>query len=304
MSNLEFFSVNSSKYVPGTGYRITKPASLNNPKNNAVMFISERYPEKKSAFDAVEQCLIFWPSCWDLPSKASTRNAFLPCTNPRVAYCEFFAENQIDGLCPPDETVFVNGAWIAKTAKIGKDTIIFPGAYIGGQVTIGDNCYIGAGAKIIGRCQIGNRVRIRENAVIGADGLSTDRDEYGHPRTMPQFGNVIIEDDVQIGANSVIARGAIDSTILHKGCKIDNLVFISHNVCVDEESFIVGMTLLFGSSSVGQRAQISGGCVVGNYVHIGNRSLLGMGSTANKTIPENTIAYGSPAKPIRNRCEE
>ena len=304
MQEVDFFSVDSGKYVPGTNYRITRPASLNNPKDHAVMFISEGYYEKTDVFNTVEQCLVFWPQNWEVPTEAAQKNAFVPCENPRVAYCDFFRQNHITGLISPDEVEVNNGAWIAKTAEIGSGTTVFPGVYIGGQVRIGQDCYIGAGARLLGNVSIGDRVCIRENTVIGADGLTTDRDEHGHPVGMPQFGGVIIEDDVQIGANCVVARGAIDDTILRKGCKIDNLTFVSHNVVVDEESFVVGMTLLFGSSSVGRQAQVSGGCVVGNYVHIGERSLLGMGAVANKSIPGNTIAYGNPAKPIRKRYEE
>lgn len=300
----KFFSVHSGKYVSGTDYEIVRPASLNVPKDHAVMFITESYLEKKTVFDRVNGCLIFWPERWEIPAWAAEQNAFCPCKNPRVAYCRFFSENQITGLPVPDEIEMVRGAWIAKTARIGRGTTVFPGAYIGGEVMIGEDCYIGAGVTIIGRVLIGDRVCIRENTVLGADGLSTDRDETGRPTTMPQFGGIVIENDVKIGANSVIARGAIDDTVLHQGCKIDNLTFVSHNVSVGEESFVVGSTLLFGSASVGRQAQVSGGCVVGNYVHIGERSLLGMGSVANKSIPENVIAYGNPARPVRKRFEE
>lgn len=301
MTEQEFFRVNTAAYCPGTEYWVTRPASIHNPKDHAVMFITKGYPESRGVFEGVSGCLIFWPEEWEIPKQIAAANAVVPCENPHLAYCRFYQQQKITGLYQPDETVSRDGSLIATTAKIGEGTVIFPGCYVGGQVTIGRNCFIGAGVKIVGWVRIGDNVWIRENTVIGTDGMSTDRDEDGHPVTMPQFGGVVIEDDVQIGANACILRGAIDDTVLHKGCKIDSLVLVSHNVSVGEESFVIAVTHLFGSSSVGKQAQVSGGCVVGNYVHIGDRALLGMGSVAPRSIPDGWVAYGSPAKPMREK---
>lgn len=106
----------------------------------------------------------------------------------------------------------MDGAYISPAAKIGSNVTIMPGAYVSGECEIGDGSYIGCGVKLTGEIHIGKNVVIRENAVIGADGLSTDREEDGTPVTMPQFGCVVLEDDVQIGANAVVQRGAIDET--------------------------------------------------------------------------------------------
>lgn len=304
MEKSEFFRVNTEEYVAGTQYWVVRPASINNPKNSAVMFITTAYPTYRDVFFSVSGCLIFWPREWEIPQAIAEKNAVYPCENPHLFFAKFFAAHKITGLYSVDEFEIVNGAYIAKTAKIGKGTTVFPGAYIGGDVIIGEDCFIGAGVKIVSRTEIGNRVWIRENTVIGTDDLTTDRDEAGHPVGIPQFGKVRIEDDVTIGANSVVSRGAIDETVLYKGCKIDSLTFISHNVHVGAESFIVGQTLLFGSASIGRQAQVSGGCVVGNYVKIGDRALLGMGATAPRNIPDNCVAYGTPARPVRKRFEE
>ena len=199
------------------------------------MFITRGYPEYRTVFESVSGCLIFWPKEWEIPERISVGNAVVSCENPHLAYCQFYQEQKITGLYQPDKTVVRDSSLIAMTALIGEGTVIFPGCYIGGQVSIGRNCFIGAGVKIVGHVQIGDNVWIRENTVIGTDGMSTDRDENGHPVTMPQFGGVVIEDDVQIGANACILRGAIDDTVLHRGCKIDSLVLVSHNVSVGEE---------------------------------------------------------------------
>lgn len=106
----------------------------------------------------------------------------------------------------PSEYEVINGAHIEIGAVIGKNCVIFPGVYIGKDVIIGDDVYIASGVKLVGSVTIGDHVVIRDNTVIGADGLTTSRDDNGEAITIPQFGGVSIEDDVQIGANVVIAR--------------------------------------------------------------------------------------------------
>lgn len=103
-------------------------------------------------------------------------------------------------------------------------------------------CILDQVSNFLGEAHVGNNVVIRENTVIGADGLTTDRDENGKALTIPQFGGVILEDDVQIGALTVIERGAIDNTTIKKGSKIDNSCFISHNVTIEEDAFLVYRT--------------------------------------------------------------
>lgn len=223
-------------------------------------------------------------------------NAIVRCANPRLEYCRFFKRHGIDTLPAKVPYEIIDGAFVASAAVIGKRVTIMPGAYIGAEVTIGDDVYIGAGARLVGRVSVGSRVIIRENTVIGADGLTTDRDEDGKSVIMPQFGDVIIEDDVHIGANSVIARGAIDSTIVHSGCRIDNQCFLSHNVEVGEDTFIVGETILFGSSSIGRGTMVSGNVTVRNGIHIGDKAIIGMGSVVVQSVANGTIVKGNPAR--------
>ena len=257
----EYFRVNVSKYVSDKYFDVVRPASLNNPKNNSVMFVSSGYLDKVDALKECQSCLVFWPNKLSVPFDLLRKHAIVQCLNTRIGYCNFFRENHISYYPPIEEFNIVKGATICNSAKIGNNCKIMPGVYIGGEVEIGDNCYIGTGTRLVGEIRIGNNVIIRENSVIGADGLSTDRDENGEAITMPQFGGVIIEDNVQIGALTVIARGAIDNTIIRRGSKIDNSSFISHNVCIGEDTLIVGETIMFGSSSTGKCAFISGNSI-------------------------------------------
>ena len=291
-----FFEVNVNKYDPRKDFCVYRPASLNKPKNNAVMFVSHGYMSQIDAFLSCRDCLVFWPAAYAVSEEIKERHAVVVCDNPRNGYCGFFRDNRITYYPPVESFNFLNGAYIATDATIGKNCQILPGVYVGGQVRIGNNCYIGAGTKLVGSIDIGNNVIIRENSVIGADGLSTDRDIDGKALTMPQFGGVIIEDDVQIGALTVIARGAIDNTIIKRGSKIDNSTFISHNVVLGEDTFVVGETIMFGSSSTGKQAFISGNSTIRDGRHVGEKAIVGMGSVVVHDVRDGSIVKGNPAK--------
>lgn len=292
----EYFKVNVSKYDPEYDFDIVRPASLSNPKDNAVMFICPEFLSHADAFTKCSSCLVFWPEEAEIPQELKGRHVFVRSEDPRTEYSRFFRDNKITFYPKREPVDFVDGYFISPNAKIGNNCTIFPGAYIGGEVEMGDNVYIGAGAKLMGEIHIGNNVIIRENAVLGADGLSTNRDEEGHAVTMPQFGGIVLEDNVQIGALTVIGRGAIDNTVIGKGSKIDNSCFISHNVQMGEDTFVVGESIMFGSSSTGRQAYISGNACVRDGIHIGEKALVGMGAVVVKNVPDNAIVKGNPAR--------
>lgn len=292
----KYFEVCVDRYVPDKNFIVYRPASLNFPKDEAVMFVTEGFLEKANVLSHNNNCLIFWPEKVDCQERILQRHAVVKCENPHVEYCRFYQKNNITYLPKQEKYEVVNGAFIAETAEIGENVTIFPGAYISGEAKIGNNVFIGSGVKLMGEVVIGNNVVIRENSVIGADGLSTDRDENGHAVTMPQFGGVILEDDVQVGANTTIGRGAIDNTVIGRGCKIDNNCFISHNVQMGADTFVVGETIMFGSSSTGERVYISGNSTIRNGIHIGTGAMIGMGSVVVKNVAEGQTVKGNPAR--------
>lgn len=292
----EYFKISVDKYVKGKCFEVIRPSSLNNPKDNAVMFIIGSRIDEASVFMQCKKCLIFWPENICVPEDIQHRHAVCKVANPHREYCRFFFDNKISYYPPVEDYEIICGAYICKGAKIGKNCCILPGAYISGETELGDNVYIGSGAKLIGEVHVGDNVVIRENTVIGADGLSTDRDESGKALTMPQFGGVVIEDDVQIGALTVIARGAIDNTTIKRGSKVDNSSFISHNVIIGEDTFVVGETIMFGSSSTGNKAYISGNATVRDGRHIGSGAIVGMGAVVVKDVSDGCVVKGNPAK--------
>lgn len=292
----EYFHVNVSEYVRDKNFIVTRPASLNHPKNRAVMFIQKQYLKNADVFLTVSDCLIFWPRGYDIPEDISAHNAVYPCDNPHLEFCFFFKNHNITNDIQPDRIREVDHYLICGNVEIGENTKIFPYVYINGNVHIGKHCYIGAGVRIIGNVYIGDNVLIKENTVLGADGLTTDRDNNGEAVTMPQFGGLVIEDHVSIGANTCIARGAIDNTVIRRGCKIDNCCWISHNNFFDENVFMVGESTTFGSVTVGRNSQISGNATIRNGLKIGEGVLIGAGAVVTRSVKDGAVVSGNPAK--------
>ena len=293
---MKYFDVNIKQYVSCKDFNVYRPASLNFPKDNAVMFITLEYMEYKNALETCSNCLVFWPEKINVPVEINRRHAVVASADPRTEYCRFYRDNGITYYPEVEEYKLINGAYISPKAIIGSNCKIFPGAYIGGEVELGNNVYIGSGAKVVGKIKIGNNVVIRENTVIGADGLSTNRDEDGRAVTMPQFGGVIIEDNVLIGALTVIERGAIDDTVIKRGSKIDNSCFVSHNVILGEDTFMVGESIILGSASTGKQAYISSNCCIRDGVGVGEKALVGMGAVVVKPVPDGAVVKGNPAR--------
>lgn len=293
----KFFSVNVNRYVEDFNFEVYYPASLDFPKDYSVTFLTTQNIKRSCIFEKCNNCLIFWPQDIKVPEIIKAKkHAIVLCTNPHLRFCQFFEENAIDNIPVKENYRLVDGAYISENAKIGKNVLIQPGAYISGETLIGDYSYIGCGAKLIGKVTIGDNVAIRENSVIGADGLTTDRDNSGKPVKMPQFGGVVIGNNVTIGANTVVARGAIDDTVIGAETSVDNCVFISHNVQVGKRVFIVGESILFGSSKIGDNTLISGNSTIRNGVQVGHNALIGMGSVVTKDVDHGIVVKGNPAK--------
>ena len=292
----EYFKVNVHKYDETKYFSVVRPAPLDQPKDNAVMFVMPEHLSKWEAILNVKECLVFWPENHEIPSELSTAHAVVVSDDPRYSFALFFRDNDITYNPKPVPYEVVNGSYICKGATIGENCTVLPGTYIDSQVVIGDNCYIGSGVRLMGSVRIGNNCIIRENTVIGTDGLTTNRDEDGKVVTIPQFGGVTIEDDVQIGANTVICKGAITDTVIHTGCRIDNCCFISHNVQLGEDTMVVGETIMFGSTSTGKQAFISGNATIRDRKHIGEKAIVGMGSVVVKDVEDGAVVKGNPAK--------
>jgi UDP-3-O-[3-hydroxymyristoyl] glucosamine N-acyltransferase len=185
---------------------------------------------------------------------------------------------------------------IQENATIGDNTTIFPQVFIGKNVAIGKNTLIYAGAKIYHDCVIGDNVVIHANVVIGSDGFGFAQQNDGTYLKIPQLGNVVIENNVEIGANSTIDRASMGSTLLKEGVKLDNLVQIAHNVTIGKNTVLASQSGVAGSSKVGDNCQIGGQVGIIGHLTVSNRTFIqGQSGVVSNIKEENTKWYGTPA---------
>ncbi len=201
---------------------------------------------------------------------------------------------------------------IGQVARIGNGTRIEAGCVIGSYVSIGDNCTIYPRVTIYPGNSLGNRVVVHAGAVLGADGFGYVRDpKTGAYTQFPQQGTLLIEDDVEIGANSTVDRGALKQTRIGRGTKIDNLVHVGHNCDIGEDVILVMGTGISGSSTVGNGAVIAGQVGIGDHVTIAPGVILGGQSgvfngtkLTNKGLKPGTVHFGTPARPLQQVLRE
>ncbi len=181
---------------------------------------------------------------------------------------------------------------------IGRGTLIESGVHLGDGVSVGESCFIAPNVVIYRQTHIGHRVRIHGGSVIGGDGFGYVF-HNGHYVKVPQVGNVIIEDDVELGCNVCVDRATVGSTIIKRGTKVDNLVQIAHNDRIGEHVVITGQVGFSGSVTVGNYAVFGGQSGVVDHVTIGERAQVGAASVVTKPIPPGEVVWGFPARPIR-----
>ena len=203
-------------------------------------------------------------------------------------------------------------AVIEQGAHIGADTHIDAGAIVGANVHVGERCHIYPRVVIYEGTTLGDRVVVHAGAVLGADGFGYVRDaKTGAYTQFPQQGTLAIEDDVEIGANSTIDRGALAETRIRRGAKIDNLVHVGHNCDIGEDAILVALTGISGSSTVGRGAVLAGQVGIGDHAHVGPGVILGgqSGVFNGKTVTNDgqrpgTVLYGTPARPLKQVLRE
>ncbi len=187
-------------------------------------------------------------------------------------------------------------AVISDGAKIGNNVKIYAQAFVGENVVIGDNTTLFAGVKIYSDCVIGKDCIIHSGTVIGSDGFRFAPENEEGNRKIPQIGNVIIEDDVEIGANCAIDRATLGSTILRKGVKFDNLVHIAHNVEIGENSYLAACNVVAGSTKIGKNCMFSGQVGIVGHLNIADNTIITAQSGISKSINKSGEVYmGSPA---------
>ena len=200
-----------------------------------------------------------------------------------------------EGVSVPEDAYIGAFAYIGKNVRLGKGVQIYPQVYIGDNVTIGDNTILYAGVKVYYNCQIGANCILHAGAVIGADGFGFEPDAQGNNQKIPQIGNVIIEDDVEIGANTTIDRAMMGATIVRRNAKLDNLVQIGHNVEVGASDFLCAQVGIAGSSKVGSHCILAGQVGVAGHIEIADNCIFGAQTGVPNSVRKPGQYMGYPA---------
>ena len=186
-------------------------------------------------------------------------------------------------------------SYLGENVKIGKNVKIYPYAYVGDNVVIGDNSTLFAGVKVYSETIIGENVTLHGGVIVGADGFGFSPNEKGEYNKVPQIGNVIIEDNVDIGAGTTIDRATLGSTIIRKGVKLDNHIQIAHNVEIGENTVIAAQTGVAGSTKIGKNCVIGGQVGIVGHITIGDRVKIQAQSGIGRNVKDDEVLQGSPA---------
>ena len=187
-------------------------------------------------------------------------------------------------------------SYVGDNVKIGNNVKIYPNCFIGNNVVIGNDCVLHPGVKVYHDCQLSNRITIHAGTVLGGDGFGFAPQNDGTYKKVPQIGNVIIEDDVEIGSNSSIDRATIGSTIIHAGAKLDNLIQIAHNVEIGNNTVIAAQSGVSGSTKIGNKVMIGGQVGIVGHITIADGSRINAQSGVSKSLKQpNSVVTGSPA---------
>lgn len=199
------------------------------------------------------------------------------------------------------ENIYIGAfAYIGENVKVGDNVTIYPNVYIGDNVTIGNNCVLHPGTTIYSDCKLGNNCTIHAGTIIGADGFGFAPNENGEFQKIPQIGNVILEDDVEIGSNCTIDRATMGSTIIRKGVKLDNLVQVAHNVEIGINTVMAAQVGVAGSAKIGKNVMIGGQAGIGGHLHIADNTKIVAQSGIPNTVKKADSLMGSPGIPLED----
>ena len=199
-----------------------------------------------------------------------------------------------EGVIVPEDAYVGAFAYIGKNVQLGKGVQIYPHTYVGDNVKIGDNTILYSGVKVYYNCVVGKDCILHAGVVVGSDGFGFEPDAHGVNQKLPQIGNVIIEDDVEIGANTTVDRAMMGSTIIRRNAKIDNLVQVAHNVEVGESTFLCAQVGIAGSSKVGKHCILAGQVGVAGHLEIADNCVFGAQSGIPSNVRKSGMYQGSP----------
>lgn len=285
---------------------IYKVSSIGNPQNNSIIFILEYTENEEIKLKEIKNSLLIINEEAKVHENIKNKNSVIFVDNPRREYIYILTKYNIENKKQYSRDL----SYISKDVVIGENTIIEPFVFIDENVIIGDNCYIKSGAKIYKNVTIGNNCTIGANTVIGDIGFGIERIAPGKrkkisfegiPMKMPHYGGVIIGNNVEIGALTTVVAGAIDPTIIEDYVKTDDHVHIAHNVKLREGVLITAAVEISGSTEIGKNTWIGPNSSLMQKIKIGPNTIIGIGTNVLKSVEENEVLMGNPAKSLRRK---
>ena len=288
-------SLNESYRVLGSIDRyVLTPSPIDQAEETSLSFCSKKREQPLETIRNSKAGVIVCPDGIEFPELDYDNKTLIQVSNPRLTFIRLlqrhFALAPQFGIHP--------SAIIDEKAKVSQHVYIGPHCYIG-ECEVGEGTMIYGNVYIYSGVKIGRRGTIHAGTVIGAEGFGFERNEEGKYEKFPQLGGVVIEDDVEIGSNVSIDRGALSDTIIGEGTKIDNLVHIAHNVRIGKHCIVIAVTIIGGSVQIGDYTWIAPHVCIREGISIGSHVLVGMGSVVTKDIGDNLVVMGIPAKEIR-----
>jgi UDP-3-O-[3-hydroxymyristoyl] glucosamine N-acyltransferase len=289
-------SLHEKYYVIGnTDSYVRSVCPINLANDDSLCFCSEKGERALEMIRSSRAIVIICSDSLKFAEGEYLGKTLIQVTNPRLTFSRLVAKY----FFHRPEPIIHPTAIIDENAKIGRNVHIGPNSYIG-DCEIGNDTIINGHVYIHDMVRIGKRVIIRAGVVIGTEAVAFERNERGELEWFPQISGVTIEDDVEVGANTIICRGSLSNTLIGKGTKIDTLVRIGHGVRIGKNCIIIGGAIFCGSAKIGDRTWIGPLACIREHLTIGNDVLVGAGSVVHKDIPNNLIVTGSPARPIPN----
>jgi UDP-3-O-[3-hydroxymyristoyl] glucosamine N-acyltransferase len=313
---MEFTAKYLADYVEGTidgnpNVIISEISKIEEGKPNSITFLANLQYEKyiystKASVVVVDK---------GFKPESNINSTLIRVNDAYVAFAkmlELYEEQTQNNICGIEQGAFVSdtaklgtnnyigfSAYIGNNTTIGDNVKIYPGVYVGNNVIIGNDSVLYPGVKVYRNCQIGKKCIIHAGVIIGSDGFGFAHCTNDLYQKVPQTGNVIIESDVEIGANCTIDRATIGSTIIRRGVKLDNLIQIAHNVEIGENTVIAAQTGISGSTKIGRNCMIGGQVgIVGHITIADNVKVAAQSGVATSITKKGEIVQGSPAYPV------
>jgi UDP-3-O-[3-hydroxymyristoyl] glucosamine N-acyltransferase len=258
----------------------------------SLVFVAPERKDRQTLAEQTKAAIVICDNSIAISESMSDGRCFIVVGDPRFAFSKVSKS-----LFPMKRNCGVH-----PTALVDPKAQVHPNVYVGpfaclGECTVAEGSVIHAHVTLYDNVRIGRNVTIHSGSVLGAEGFGYIRDENGDYENFPHIGGVVVEDNVEIGANSCIDRGGLGDTHIHKGAKIDNLVHVAHNVVIGRHTLVAAHAMLGGSAWIGENVWIAPSACIRDGISIGDGALVGLGAVVVKDVPQNEVVMGVPARP-------